>query len=74
MDPLKTLTSRTLRRGAPLTVQKQWGGEGGLGLLGDLLDFFLICLDLKLSNTRQNIILVARSVWSRCGFYSSKDY
>ena len=37
MDPLKkTLTSRTLRRGAPLIVQKQWGGEGGSGLLESL--------------------------------------
>ena len=38
MDPLKkTLTSRTLRRGAPLIVQKQWGGEGGSGLQEDLI-------------------------------------
>ena len=37
MEPLrKTMTNRTLRRGAPLIVQKQWGGEGGSGLLGDL--------------------------------------
>ena len=41
MDPLKTLTSRTLRRGAPLIVQKQWGGEGGSGLLGDLSGLLL---------------------------------
>ena len=32
----KILSSRTLRRGAPLTVQKQWGGEGGSGLLEPL--------------------------------------
>jgi len=51
----KILTSRTLRRGAPLTVQKQWGGEGGSGLLEPLDGLLLAGTDQQPSSTPADV-------------------